>query len=61
MADQWEDGRAVYMPCKGCMHLGWFRKFDCGRRGMFATADAWVQHQRVCELGLDRDMLEVAP
>jgi hypothetical protein len=49
------------MPCKGCMCLGWFQKLDCGRSGMFATADAWVQHQRVLELGLGRDMQEVAP
>jgi hypothetical protein len=60
MADQWEDDRDACMPCKECMHWGLFQKFDFGERGTPAAADAWLHHQRVWQVRLDRDMLEVA-
>ena len=60
MADHWEDDRVEYMPCKGCMHWGLFQKFDYGERDMPAAANAWVRNQRVWQVGLGRDMLEVA-
>ena len=49
-----------YMPCKGCMHWRLFQKFDHGKRVMPAAADAWVQKQRVWQVVLGRDRLEVA-